>query len=237
MKKLCFILSVILCMTAMLGNISAFAGTDDDKVLTLEEAKTLALENDIQFNLQQGYIQNASESYEDVYESNSGSDNKKYSNVAERAKAEVSRKIAIENAASSVRKAVFTRNDLKRESDYTVTEAYYGVVNAKLELENAEAEKELSYKNLETAKIKYSLDLIKKSELSTAEDTYDSAVKAYDNAFTEVQKSMVELSNSIGKTLDVFNDQLDMTVSVPDIKGLDMNKIKEDYMKNNSSWY
>jgi len=224
-------------MTAVIGSIPAFADTDDDKVLTLEEAKALALENDVQFNLQQGYIRNASDNYESVYESNSGSDNKNYSNVAERAKAEVSRKMSIENAASSVRKAVFTRNDLKRQSDYTVTVAYYGVVNAKLELENAEAEKALSYKNLETAKTKYMLELIKKSELSAAEDAYDSAVKACDNAFTEVQKSMVELSNSIGKTLDVFNDQIDMTVSVPDIKGLDLNKIKEDYMKNNSSWY
>jgi|GEM_PF-665814 len=238
MKKLCLILSAIICLTAAIGCFPASAAaTDDDKTLTLEEAKALALENDVQFNLQQGYIQNASENYEEVYDNNSGSDKSNYSNVAERAKAEVSRKMSIENAASSVRKAVFARNDLKRESDYTVTVAYYGAVNALLDQENSDLEKALTLKKLDTAKIKYSLQLIKKSELSDAEKAYDTAVKECDNAFKEVQKSFVELSNSIGKNLDVFNDKLDMSVTIPDINALDMNKIKEDYMKNNSSFY
>ena len=238
MKKLCLLFSIILCMTAVNSNIYAFADTaDDDNILTLEEAKALALKNDVQFNLQQGYIQNASENYEDVYESNSRSDSKDYSNVADRAKAEVSRKIAIENAASSVRKAVFARNNLKRESDYAVTSAYNGVIKAKLALEDAEQDKVLSNTELETAKIKYSLNLITKKEFSAAEDAYQASIKACDNAFTEVQKSMIQLSNSIGKTLDVFNDQIDLNVSVPDIKSLDLNKIKEDYMKNNSSYF
>lgn len=237
MRKLCFVLSAIICLTAAIGWFPASAAAADDKILTLEEAKSLALENDVQFNLQQGYIQNASENYEEVYDNNSGSDKSKYSNIAERAKAEVSRKMSIEKAASSVRKAVFARNDLKRESDYTVTAAYYGAINALLAQENTELEKTLSQKKLDTAKIKYSLQLIKKSELTDAEKAYDTAVKECDNAFKEVQKSFVELSNSIGKNLDIYNDKLDMTVTLPDIGSLDMNKIKEDYMKNNSGFY
>lgn len=237
MKKLCFILSAIICLTAAIGWFPASAAAADDKILTLEEAKALALENDVQYNLQQGYIQNASESYEEVYDNNSSSDKSNYSNIAERAKAEVSRKMSIEKAASSVRKAVFARNDLKRESDYSVTVAYYGALNALLGQENAELEKALSQKKLETAKIKYSLQLIKKSELADAEKAYDTAVYECDNAFKEVQKSFVELSNSIGKNLDIYNDKLDMTVTIPDISSLDMNKIKEDYMKNNSGFY
>jgi len=224
-------------MTLLFSSAKAFADTVDDNILTLEEAKQIALDNDVQFNLQQSNIQKASESYENVYESNTKTDKTNYSNIAERAAGEVSRKITIEKAASSVRKAVFNRNDLKRESDYNVTEAYYGVLTAKLNLEDAEADKLLSYKELETAKIKYSLQIITKNTLSQAEDKYESSETAYNNAFTEVQKSMTTLSNSIGKTLDVFSDQIDMALSIPDIYSLDLNKIKEDYMENNSSFY
>lgn len=237
MKKLCVTISIVLCMTLLFSSAKAFADTVDDNILTLEEAKQIALDNDVQFNLQQSNIQKASESYENVYESNTKTDKTNYSNIAERAAGEVSRKITIEKAASSVRKAVFNRNDLKRESDYNVTEAYYGVLTAKLNLEDAEADKLLSYKELETAKIKYSLQIITKNTLSQAEDKYESSETAYNNAFTEVQKSMTTLSNSIGKTLDVFSDQIDMALSIPDIYSLDLNKIKEDYMENNSSFY
>lgn len=160
MKKLCFVIAVVLCMTILLSSAIAFADTADDNVLTLEEAKKIALENDVQFNLQQSYIQKASESYEDVYENNT-----------------------------------------------------------------------------KTARIKYSLGTITKNALSQAETAYTSSQTSYNNAFSELQNSMSKLSNNIGKNLDVFNDELDMALSVPDIKSLDLNRIKEDYMKNNSSFY
>ncbi|MHB1391827.1 MAG: hypothetical protein ACYCYE_01915 [Clostridia bacterium] len=78
-------------------------------------------------------------------------------------------KVSIENAASSSRKAVFSRNDLKRASDCNVTDAFYGVIKAKYSLMDAEADMELKKKDLETAKIKYSLSIITKNSFSQAE--------------------------------------------------------------------
>lgn len=237
MKKICLIISVILCAALLFNSIAAFAETEDDGILTLEEAKALALKNDVQFNLQQSYIQQASESYQEIYEKNTKTDNTNYNNLADRASAAVSRKVSIESAASSSRKAVFERNDLKRASDYNVTNAFYGVIEAKYSLMDAEAEMELKRKDLEIANIKYGLSIITKSSLSQVESTYTSSQTAYNKTFSELQNSMSNLSRNIGKNLDVFNDQLDMALSVPDIKSLDLNKIKVDYMKNNSSFY
>ncbi|HYF82936.1 MAG TPA: TolC family protein [Clostridia bacterium] len=237
MKKLCLIISVILCVVLLFNSIAAFADAEDDGILTLEEAKALALKNDVQFNLQQSYIQQASESYEEVYDNNTKTDNTNYNSLADRASAAVSRKVSIESAASSSRRAVFERNDLKRASDYNVTEAFYGVIEAKYSLMDAEAEMELKRKDLEIAKIKYGLSIITKNSLSQVESAVTSSQTAYNKTFSELQNSMSKLSKNIGKNLDVFNDKLDMTLNVPDIKSLDLNKIKVDYMKNNSSYY
>lgn len=236
MKRQSLILSVILCMTLLFNSISVFA-EDDDKILTLEEAKELAIKNDVQFNLQQSYIKKSSESYEEVYENYTKTDKNNYKNIADRAAAEVSRKVSIENAASNVRKAIFNRNDLKRASDYNVTDAFYGVIKAKYAVMDAEADMKLKKNDLETARIKYSLQIVTKNSLSQAETAYISSQTAYNKAFSELQNSMSKLSNSIGKNLDVFNDRLDMVLILPEIKSLDLNKIKEDYMKNNSSFY
>lgn len=237
MKRLNFVLSLLLSVTLLVSSVQVFAAAGDDNVLTLDEAKALALKNDVQFNLQQSYIQQASENYEEVYENNTKTDRTNYKNLADRASAAISREVATENAASSVRKAVFSRNDLKRASDYSVTNAYYGVINAKYSLADAEAEMQLKKRDLEAAKLKYSLSLINKSALAQADSAYATSQTAYNKAFSELQNSMAELSKNIGENLDVFNDQLDMTLSLPDIKSLDLNKIKEDYMKNNSGFY
>lgn len=237
MKKLCMILTITLCLTAVFNSIEAFAGNEDDKILTLEEAKTMALKNDVQFNLQQSYIQLTSENYEKVYENNTKTDKTNYNSVADRASAEISRKISIENAASSVRKAIFSRNDLKRSSDYSVTNAFYDVISAKYALADAEAEVELKKNNLERARMKYGIGIITKNSFTQAENAYTSSQTSYNKAFSNLQNSLSELSKNIGKNLDVFNDQIDMTLTVPDIKSIDLNKIKTDYMKNNSSFY
>lgn len=230
-------LIIVLCITLVFSSISAFADTADGKILTLEEAKELALKNDVQFNLQQSYIQQASENYDEVYESNTKKIIGKYSNIADKAAAEVSQNVAIENAASGIRKAIFNRDDLKRASDYNVTDAFYGVIKEKYATMDAEADMELKKKELETARIKYSISIITKNSLTQAETAFTASQTAYNKAYSELQNSLSQLSKNIGKNLDASTDQLDMALSVPDIKSLELNKIKEDHLKNNSSFY
>lgn len=237
MKKLCLIVSCILCMTIMLNCIAVTADYKDDGILTLEEAKEIAKKNDVQFNQQQSNIKKASENYEKVYENNNKTDKKNYNSVVESVSAMVARKVNIENAASNVRKAIFNRNNLERTINYEVTEKYYGVLKAMYSLADAEADMKLKKEELEKAKIKYEMDIITKNALSQAESAYDSSVTSYNKAFTSLQNSAAELSNCIGKNIDIYNVRFDMTLDVPDINSIDLNKIKEDYMKNSPSFY
>jgi len=206
-------------------------------ILTLEEAKKIALDNDVQFKLQQSYIQQKSEDYEDVYDYYSHGPKGNYNSIVERAEAEITYKITIENAASAVRQEIFTRNDLKRKSDYDVTTAYYDVMKVNYTLDDSKRAMDLAKKDLDIAKIKLEQGLITKNELSQFENAYTTSRTEYNKAFSELQNYMATLSKNIGKNLDVFSDSVDMTISIPDIKSLDLNKIKEDYMKNSSDFY
>lgn len=238
MKKLSFTMLLIFCMALSFNSLTASAADIvDDGILTLEEAKETALDNDVQYSHQQSYIDEAREEYEEIYEDNSGTDKKDYDNTAEKAKGEVSRKMAIENAASNVRKAIYEKNDMKRSSDYEVTEAYYSAIKAQYTLENAKTEMDLASKETEASKRKYELGLITRNALTQAEADYASSVTSYNKAFSDLQLSMQELGIIIGKNLDVFSTKLDTAMSIPDIESLDLNKIKEDYMKNSSSFY
>ena len=237
MKKRYLILSVILCVVFLFNNIAAFADDENDGILTLEEAKALALKNDVQFNLQESYIAQAKEDYKEVLEDSSGNANGKNSSVAAKAAAKISQDVAIENAAFSVQKAILNKDSMIRESDYDVTTNFYGVIKAQYSLVEAEADIKLKKSALEAARIKYGLSIITKNSLSQAEITYASSQTAYNKALSELQNSMSKLCNSIGIDMNVFKDQLDLTLSVADIKSIELSKIKEDNLKNNSTYY
>jgi len=237
MKKMCKALALTLCMIMLLSTLTVAADSANNNVLTLEEAKQIALDNDVQYKLQQSYIQQKSDDYDDVYKIYSRNPSGNYNSIVERAEAEIAYKMKIESAASAVRKEVFTRNDLKRKSNYEVTVAYYDVMKANYELEDLKRAVELARKNLEIAKIKVEQGMMTKNELAQTENTYTSAQTKYNAGFSELQNYMAALSKIIGKTLDVYNDKIDMTITLPDIASLDLNKIKEDYMKQSSDFY
>lgn len=237
MKKLCFIISAILAAVLLFNSITAFAGTEDDRILTLEEAKALAAENDEEFQRQQKNIEKANENYEKVYEANTGSIKTVFRSVAEQAEYIINRKIAIENAALNTRLAIFRRDAVRKNLDYKVTAAYYDVIKSYYKMENSGYNIDIKKNELDKAKSKYSLGLIKKSALTDAENAYRDAQKAYDDAFYDLQQKMNALGRIIGRKLDAYNDKLDMTLSMADISTVDLNKIKEDYMKNNESYY
>ncbi len=237
MKKLCLIISVTLCAALLFNSIAAFADTGDDGILTLEEAMALALKNDVQYNMQDSYIEKAKENYDEVLNDNSKNVNGRSISISAKASSEISQEVAIENAASGVRKAIFNRDDYKRNSDYDVITTFYGVIKARYSLTDAEADLELKKNALEAVKIKYSLGLITMEAFSQADVAYLSSQTAYNNASSELQISTSKLSNSIGKDIAESKAVLDMTLSLPDIKSLDLSKIKTDNLKNNSSYY
>lgn len=237
MKRMCKALALTLCTIMLLSTLTVAADSGDDNILTLEEAKQIALDNDVQFNLQQSYIKQKSADYDDVYDVYSRGPSDNYSSVAERAELEVKYMMTIENAASAIRKEIFTRNDLKRKSNYEVTTAYYDVIKANYTLEDKKRAMDLAKKDVDIAKIQQEQGMITSSTLSQIQNAYASSQADYNKAFAELQNCMAALSKTIGKNLDVFNDKIDMTLAIPDIASLDLNKIKEDYMKQSSDFY
>lgn len=230
MKKRHTSLAILLCAVMLFSGITVFADVNDDKVLTLEEAKQIALENDTQYKQQQSYIKQAGDNYEDVYDANSGKDKTSYKNLALKAEASVSRQVAIEKAAFAVEQAIFKKDNLQRTSDYNVTAAYYGVVTDKFALDDALIEMDLKKSDYEVAQIKLEQGLVTKNTVTQAENSYKSAQTAYNKAFTDMQNSMQDLGNEIGETLDVFNVEIDTSINMADINNIDLNRVKSDYL-------
>lgn len=237
MKKLCKALALTLCTIMLLSTFTVAADSKDDNILTLEEAKQIALNNDVQYKLQQSYIQQKSEDYEDIYDIYSRGPRDNYKSIVERAEAEVAYKMNIERAASAIRQEIFLRNDLKRKSNYEVTTAYYDVIKANYTLEDKKRAMDLAKKDVDIAKIQQEQGIITSSTLSQIQNAYASSQADYNKAFAELQNCMAALSKTIGKNLDVFNNKIDMTLTLPDMTELDLNKIKEDYMKKSADFY
>lgn len=236
MKKTRYIICTIICL-ALLFNGTAASEPTESGILTLNEAKELALKNNMQLKLQQIYIQQASDNYDKVYENNKRTSKGDYTDAAERAAADVARKISIENAASNLRKAIFNRNDLKRASDYNVTIAYYNILKSIYSLEDQKRNVELKEKTLDAAEMKYRFDLTDKNSLTQAEDSLEAAKASYDKSLSDVKDNMAALSKLIKRDLDFYNDKMDMNIILPNINDLDLDAIKKDNIINNPGFF
>ena len=231
MKKLCLILAVIVCMTVVFGSFAVLADTTYGKVLTLEEAKALAIKNDTQYRLQDSYILDAQEEYEEIEEDSSNSTAK--GNVAQRAAAQISQRVQLENAAYSVRKAVLNKADIKRTSDYEVTDYFYTVIEAQNSVGDAKTDVEQKKKNMNIAQFKYELNIITRNSVNQAEEALASSQAAYNKTVLELEKCILQLVKSIGEELDLSSIKLDTSISMPDISSLELADIKEDNLLNN----
>lgn len=235
MKKLCLLLVVIMSMTVAFGSFAAFADTAYGNVLTLEEAKTLALRNDVRYRLQDSYIQDAQEEYEEILKDSSKSSAS--SNVASRAASQISNRVQEENAAYSIRKAVLGKEDIRRTSDYEVTDCYYTVIEAQNSVTDLKTEVEQKKKSLEISQYKYGLSIITKASVNQAEEALASSQAAYNKAVLELEKCVLQLGKSIGEELDMLSIKLDTSISIPDISGLVLSDIKEDNLNSNLTYF
>ncbi|MGI6585303.1 MAG: TolC family protein [Gracilibacteraceae bacterium] len=236
MKKLCFVSSLIICVLLLSGSIAISADALDDGLLTLEEAKALALKNDINYRYQDKYIQDAKDNYKKLSEDTS-INSRRGSNIAQKESARISSKIQLENAYSNIRKAVLTKADLKRSSDNDTVNSFYGVIEAENSLANALTDLELKRQELKKAEFKYKLNIISKNSLTQAEESYRNSEAAYNKAAMELESCILKLGKSICQELDISRVKLDTTLSIPDIKSIDLEKIKEDNLENNLSYF
>ena len=237
MKKTCKTLAITLCAAMLLSTFTVAGDSEVKTILTLKEAKALALENDVQFKIQQSYINQKKEDYAVMSENFNANRGVKASTAAGKAEGRINNQVALENANYAVKQEIFNKNDLKRASDYNVTIAYYDVMKAKYTLDNAQRAMELAQKDLEIAEVRFNIGEYTKNDLSRAENAYKSSKTQYDAAFSSLEDKMKTLSKEIGKDLDVNKDDIDMKISIPDISKIDLEKIKTDNLNNNSAFF
>ena len=235
MKRLCKALALTLCAVMLLSTLTVVGDSGGKTILTLEEAKKIALENDTQYKIQDGYVREKKEDYNDAADRYTG--NARGSNVAEKAASRISSLVNLDNAYKAIEIEVFNKNDIKRASDYSVTIAYYNVIKAKYSLDDETRAMELARKDLEIGKIQFTLGLITKTTLSQFENAYKASQTTYNSAFSDFENSMSTLSKEIGKILDITKYDIDTTISMPATASLDLAKLKEDNLKNNSSYF
>lgn len=237
MKKLCKALALTLCTIMLLSTLTVAADSSGKTILTLDEAKKLALANDVQLKLQDSYISQKSEDYADMSDSFNANRGVKANTAAGKAEGRMNNQVALENANYAVKQEIFNKNDLKRQSDYNVTKAYYDVINAKYSLDNAARSLDFAKKDLDIAGIKVEHGLMTSSAVTQVENAYKTSQTTYNTALSNLQNYIATLSKNIGKTLDLSKDDVDMTISIPDISTIDLNKIKEDNLKNNLKFF
>lgn len=231
---MCKALALTLCMVMLLSTFTVAGDSEVKTILTLEKAKEIALKDNTQYKHQQSYIDQKKEDYQDIADKSISS---KGSSIIEKTQSYVAGKMAADNAYNTWQLEVFKKGDIKRQSDYNVTIAYYDVMKAKYTIDDATRAMELAKKDLNIANIKFSQGIITKNELSQADNAYKSSKTDYDTAYSSFADKMKALSNEIGKKLDVSTDDIDMTISIPNIGSLDMTKIREDYLKKSPDFY
>jgi len=191
-------------MTLFFTDAATFADNINTGLLTLSEAKNLALKNNVQYNLQEIYIQDAIDKYEELSKDSSGTPTGS-SNAADKAASVISKKVSLESAASNVTKAVLNKQDLKRASDYEVTNAFYTVIKSQNSLANAELNLELKKKELELAKVKYGFEIMTKASLIKTEEAYNSQKASYNKALFA---SLISGVNSLSIIQEFFISSL-----------------------------
>jgi len=234
MRKMCKTLALTLCITMLLSTLTAAGDPGGKAILTLEEAKEIALKYNTQFKHQDSYIEQKKEDYQDIADKTISS---KGSSIVEKTQSYVAGKMAVDSAYNAWQLEVFKKGDIKRQSDYNVTIAYYNVMKAKYSLDDAKRAMELAQWDLDIAKIYFDNGDYTKNELSQIENAYKSSKTEYDAAFSSFENKMKALSKEIGKELNPENDDIDMTISIPDITAIDLAKIREDYLKNSPDFY
>ncbi|MGE5677714.1 MAG: TolC family protein [Pseudomonadota bacterium] len=234
MKRASKALVLVVSAAMLLSTITVSAATGGKTILTLEEAKKIALENDVQYELQEDYIQEALEDYNDLRDDTTYS---RSNTSVGKISARIASKLALESAYDKVELEQFTKNDLKRASDYDVTTKYYSVMKARNALDDAKRNMELSRKDLEIGKIQLSLGLITQTTLSQLENAYKASQTTYNSANSDFENAMSSLSKEIGQELKTAEYDVDMTIYMPATANLSLETLKADYIKNNSSFF
>lgn len=219
--------------------LSSFTFADSTPVLrlTLEEAQKMALDNNVQYDLQDSYISDALDNYYNTQDTNDKLSQRPSTNFMDYFNRTITPEISVDSAANSVKAARFKKEDLKRASDYNVKAAFLNIKKAQYELDSKKNDSEIKSKELESAKVKYDLGQITKDELTTYEKAYSDSVQAQLAALEDLHSKYQTLNKYIGRPITNYDIEIVYNPSKVDISSIDLDSIREANIKNNQTYY
>lgn len=237
MKRQYINLSAMLCLLILCSSLIVSADSSQQIVMTLEEAQKRALENNLEYKQQDYNISDSLETYYNTAESNDKSYSKATNGFYDYFMKPVNLEASLQSATNNVKAARLKKEIIKRNSDYNVMKAFVNIKKAQYALEDAKNNTGIKSKEYETAKVKYSLDLIKKAELNQAETSYKSASDAETTALNSLQKEFQTLNRYLGRELTDYNLQPVMDLPVVDIAAIDLDALRKDYIEKREDLY
>lgn len=233
------LLSIVLVFV-LLGSLSVYADTTAASTapplrLTLEEAQKMALENSVTYQSQDSYIRNALDTYDDTVDKTNKKSISK--NLMTYFSSTINNDISVENAANAVTSARLQKENVRRSSDLNVKNSFLNIKKAQYSLDDAKNNVVLKQKDLDSAKIKCTLGYITKDNLKTYEKAYTDAVSDQDTALKNLQQELQTLNKYLGRELTDYNIELVMDLTPVNISDINLDIIREAYIKNSSSIY
>lgn len=236
MKKL-ITLFLITCISVSLTGIFVAADSGETLIMTLEEAQKRALENNLQYKLQDSSINDALESYYDAEESYDKQSSTAARGFIDYFNKPITLEVSVDTAANKVKSSRLKKENIKRTSDYNVLKVFVAITKAESELENAKLDTAVKLNELEAAKGKYNLGIINASALKQSENSYKASVDKEVTSFNNLQKEVQTLNRYIGRELTDYNIKAVLDLSDIDISSIDLDEIRKNYISSDENLY
>lgn len=226
---------LLIALATIFSIIGVSADSDQVRRLTLEEAKQMAIENNIKYQLQDSYISDAGDSYDEVIESNKRAAKYASQGFLGYFNSLINPEVLVENAGNKIKSERLKKEDIRRKSDYNVENAFLAIKKAQYSLEDANYDIVIKQKDYEIGKIKFELGLIKSSEFNALEKAYTDAVSAKNIAQNKLYEELQGLNRLIGREITDYNIEPVITLNIIDISTIDLDKIRKEYIENDTT--
>lgn len=224
--------AILLSITLIASNIS-FIYADS---YTLEQAKELALKNDEQYKLQDSYIEQSWETYNDTYKKNK-SKPKATSGVLNRFKSEILPKSAIQSAYIAMEKTKFNKTYLKRVICNNVENAFIDLIKAQNNYDDAKTALAIKESDYKVGKIKLEQGFITESDVDLLESAYKTASTVVDTANKNLITAKQSLNKYLGRDIYDYDVEVVMQLNDIDVDSIDLETIKTDIMAKKQDIY
>jgi len=227
-----FVISILLICSV---TFTAYAETNDEKVLTLEAAKAMAVENsrqnaidDLEIRVKESQLKQAQENADmtgDAYGAERVLENR------------IRKEVRVMEARTALEVARMKKEDNMRKRALDVHEVFYNILLAKKELEKEMQKLEIQKEKLEFAKSRYSAGLLPEEAIIEAEYRVASKEADIDGIREKIHSLELRLKTLINIDLDGELPEVSGVIKVELLKDIDIEKVIDTRLQFDTSVY